>query len=95
MYRILCVLLNASMDVQGKYTVTPGANPGSHLWLLCNPGLPRRTPFVVDLGGSELVFMVCFRVLPHPQDIYQVLWSFHALPLCQQPPHAGRHYSAY
>lgn len=49
--------------VQGKYTVTPGANPGTHLWLLCNPGLPRRTPFVVDLGGSELMFTVRFQAL--------------------------------
>ncbi len=44
--------------MQGKYKVTPGANPGSHMWLLCNPGIPRTTPFVVDLGGSELIFQV-------------------------------------
>ena len=45
--------------MQAKYIVSPGTNPASHLWLLCNPGLPRKTPFVVDLGGSELVFQVC------------------------------------
>lgn len=44
--------------LQGNYTVNPGANPDSHLWILCNPDIPRQTPFVLDLGGSVLIFEV-------------------------------------
>ena len=49
--------------LQGKYTVNAGANPVSHLWVLCNPDIPRKTPFVLDLGGSELIFEVCHNLL--------------------------------
>ena len=62
--------------MQGKYNVTPGANPGSHMWLLCNPGIPRRTPFVVDLGGSELVFQVSFSVPPDSTSSGSSLQSY-------------------
>ena len=44
--------------LQGNYTVNPGANPDSHLWILCNPDIPRKTPFLLDLGGSVLIFEV-------------------------------------
>ena len=43
---------------QGNYTVNAGSNPVSHLWVLCNPDIPRRSPFVLDLAGSELMFEV-------------------------------------
>ena len=44
---------------QGNYTVNAGSNPVSHLWILCNPDIPRHSPFVLDLAGSELMFEVC------------------------------------
>lgn len=43
---------------QGNYTVNAGSNPVSHLWVLCNPDIPRRSPFVLDLAGSKLMFEV-------------------------------------
>lgn len=43
---------------KGNYSVNAGANPDAHIWLPCNPYNRRRTPFVVDLSGSTLVFDV-------------------------------------
>ena len=54
---------------QGNYTVNAGSNPVSHLWVLCNPDIPRQSPFVLDLAGSELMFEVvnpCPLLFPLP-----------------------------
>lgn len=55
-----------SLCAQGNYTVNAGSNPVSHMWVLCNPDIPRKTPFVLDLAGSELVFEVCLSLCCGP-----------------------------
>ena len=52
-----------------------GANPDAHLWILCNPDIPRKTPFVLDLGGSVLIFEVSRKSLgvTHRKEIYSLI----------------------